>query len=200
MTAPHFSRDGDDGRTTLGEFGEIAKYDVRLAAYGDCDEANAAIGTALSLVGGGSLEVVHTLASVQHDMYDLASVLRPGSAGQDTDVRITEGHIERLERAIDHFSTNLHKVQGFVLPGGEVGAAMIFQARTIVRRAERSMWTAMERHPDEIGPLPAQFLNRLSALLFVLARATNAEHGDTMWRPMASVTPPADQPLEGTPA
>jgi cob(I)alamin adenosyltransferase len=196
MTAPHFSREGDDGLTPLGRFGQVDKHDIRLAAYGDCEEANAAIGTALSLAGGGSLDIVQTLASVQHDLFDLASVLRPTSAKEENEVGMTPGHIERVERAIDHFSADLHKVQGFVLPGGTPAAALIYQARTVVRRAERTLWSAVAAHPDELGPLAAQYMNRLSALLFVLARATNAEHGDTMWRPMASVTPPADQPME----
>jgi cob(I)alamin adenosyltransferase len=197
QTTPHFSRQGDDGRTTLGQVGEVDKHDLRLSAYGDCEEANAAIGTALSLAGGGSMEIVDVLASVQHDLFDLASDLRP-DAYPDTssDVHITSAHIERVERAIDHFGTDLHRVRGFVLPGGTPAASLIFQARTVVRRAERSLWAAVAADPEGLAPLPAQYMNRLSALLFVLARATNSEHGDTMWKPMASVTPPADQPME----
>ena len=198
---PHFSRQGDDGRTTLGHVGEVDKHDRRLSAYGDCEEANAAIGTALSLAGGGSLAIVDMLASVQHDLFDLASDLRPDSyPGTTSDVHITSAHIERVERAIDHFGDDLNQVRGFVLPGGTPAASLIFQARTVVRRAERSLWAARADDPERLTELPAQYMNRLSALLFVLARATNAEHGDTMWKPMASVTPPADQPMESVPA
>ena len=198
---PHFSREGDDGRTRLGQLGEVDKHDFRLSAYGDCEEANAAIGTALSLAGGGSLDIVDMLASVQHDLFDLASDLRPDTyPGTGADVHITSAHIERVERAIDHFGEALHRVRGYVLPGGTPAASLIFQARTVVRRAERSLWAAVAADPERLTPLPAQYMNRLSALLFVLGRATNAEHGDTMWRPMASVTPPAHQPMEQAPA
>lgn len=198
---PHFSRQGDDGRTTLGHVGEVDKHDLRLSAYGDCEEANAAIGTALSLLGGGSLAVVDMLASVQHDLFDLASDLRPDTyAETDSEVHITPAHIERVERAIDHFGSDLNRVRGFVLPGGTPAASLIYQARAVVRRAERSLWAAVAADPERLATLPAQYMNRLSALLFVLARATNAEHGDTMWRPMASVTPPADQPMESAQA
>ena len=197
QTVPHFSREGDDGRTTLGHVGEVDKHDLRLSAYGDCEEANAAIGTALSFAGGGSLGVVDILASVQHDLFDLASDLRPDTyPDTGSDVHITSAHIERVERAIEHFGQDLHQVRGFVLPGGTPAASLIFQARTAVRRAERSLWAAVAAEPERLAPLPARYMNRLSALLFVLARATNAEHGDTMWKPMASVTPPADQPME----
>ncbi len=197
QAVPHFSRQGDDGRTTLGHIGDVDKHDLRLSAYGDCEEANAAIGTALSLAGVGSLAVVEMLASVQHDLFDLASDLRPDTyPDTSSDVHITSAHIERVERAIDHFGSDLHEVRGFVLPGGTPAASLIYQARTVVRRAERSLWAAVAADPERLTQLPARYMNRLSALLFVLARATNAEHGDTMWHPMASVTPPADQPLE----
>jgi cob(I)alamin adenosyltransferase len=196
---PHFSREGDDGRTTLGRVGEVDKHDIRLSAYGDCEEANAAIGTALSFASGGSLGIVQTLASVQQDLFDLASDLRPDDyAETGPDVHITSAHIERVERAIEHFGRDLNRVRGFVLPGGTPAASLIFQARTVVRRAERTLWAAVDAASQQLGPLPAQYMNRLSALLFVLARAANAEHGDTMWLPMASVSTPADQPLEST--
>jgi cob(I)alamin adenosyltransferase len=201
MTAPHFSREGDDGLTRMGHFGEVDKHDIRLSAYGHCEEANAAIGTAGSLAGGRSLEIVDMLASVQHDLFDLAADLRPiTGADKESGVHLTAGHIERVERAIEHFGTDLDQVRGFVLPGGTPAASLIFQARAVVRRAERSLWAAFAADPEGLSRLPAQYMNRLSALLFVLARAANAEHGDTMWVPMASVTPPADQPMEGAPA
>lgn len=200
-TAPHFTREGDDGRTTFGGFGEVAKHDHRLAAYSDCEEANAAVGVGLALGGGLAVDVVNTLASVQDDLFDLATdLMAPADDRSDSAVHITADHIERLERAIDHYSADLHKVRGFVLPGGTAAASLIFQARTVARRAERTVWTAIQEYGDELSPLPAQYLNRLSALLFVLARTTNAEHGDTMWRPMASVTPPEEQAMAGAEA
>ncbi|MGH3354696.1 MAG: cob(I)yrinic acid a,c-diamide adenosyltransferase [Nocardioidaceae bacterium] len=200
-TAPHFTREGDDGRTRFGAFGEVAKHDNRLAAYSDCEEANAAVGAALAFAGGLSVDVVNTLASVQHDMFDLASdLMAPADSRDESAAHITAEHIQRLERAIEHYSQDLYKAQGFVLPGGTVASSLIFQARTTSRRAERTVWTAVEEYGDQISPLPAQYLNRLSALLFVLARAANAEHGDTMWRPMASVAAPAEHERTGADA
>ena len=194
---PHFTRGGDDGRTTLGDFGVVAKDDFRLAAYGDCEEANSVIGTAMALAGTANVDMVATLASVQHDLFDLASDLMVpvGRRSADT-AHITQGHIDRLERAIEHFSADLPRAEGFVLPGGTAASSLIFQARVVVRRAERTIWAAVEKYGDEVNPLAARYLNRLSALLFVLARRRNAEHGDTVWLPMASVTPPQDQPME----
>ncbi|MGH3368083.1 MAG: cob(I)yrinic acid a,c-diamide adenosyltransferase [Nocardioidaceae bacterium] len=200
-STPHFTREGDDGRTTLGDVGEVPKHDTRIAAYADCEQANAAIGLAVSLGGGLAIDVVSTLASVQHDMFDLASdLMTPADSRSESAVQVTSGHVERLERAIDHYSADLHRAQGFVLPGGTVAASLIFQARTVVRRAERTMWIAIEDHGASVNPLTAQYLNRLSALLFVLARAANVEHGDTMWTPMASVTPPAEDAVVGASA
>lgn len=186
--SPAYNRGGDLGQTTFGDTGDIAKSDVRLAAYGACEEVNSTVGLALAF-GTVSVEVMATLASVQDDLYDLAADLgAPTTEQSGPTVRIVERHIERLERAYEHFAEDLEPVDGFVLPGGTVTSAFLFQSRALARRAERSTWTALESYGDTINPLTARYLNRLSSLLFVLARAANTEHGDTMWRPGASVS------------
>lgn len=186
-TAPHYTREGDDGTTALGDIGPVGKDDVRLAAYADCGEANAAIGVALAM-SALPVHVVTALSSIQHDLFDLVNGIgHPGGPGV-SEAHLTEAHIERLEGLCDHYSADLEIVDGYVLPGGTVTSALLYQAWSIVRRAERTTWAAHSAYPDDVSLLPARYLNRLSNLLFVLARAANAEHGDTMWYPMASVS------------
>ncbi|MGH3424394.1 MAG: cob(I)yrinic acid a,c-diamide adenosyltransferase [Nocardioidaceae bacterium] len=187
-TAPHYTREGDDGSTTLGDLGSVGKNDIRVAAYADCGEANANIGLVLALASGLPVHVLTALSSVQHDLFDLVTGLGHAKTDQEDSgaAHITEAHIQRLESLCDHYSEGLSLVEGYVLPGGTVTSAQLFQAWSVTRRAERTVWEAASAH-DEVSPLPARYLNRLSSLLFVLARAANAEHGDTMWYPMASV-------------
>ena len=177
---------GDSGRTTFGRHGEVAKTDARVAAYADCDEANAAVSVAMA-AGGLPIEVTSTLASVQNDLFDLVADLSvPLDDPEPAAARIRESHVERLERAVDHFAQQAADLSGFVLPGGTVAAALLYQARGVVRRAERATWVAIDAYPTSVNPLAARYLNRLSSLLFVLARGANAEHGDVMWVPEAS--------------
>lgn len=183
-------RSGDSGCTDFGAYGTLSKYDARVAAYQDCDEANAAVSGA---VAGGGLPVhlVSTLVSVQNDLFDLATDLQvPMDSSEPAGVRMVDEHVERLQRAIDHFAPTAGDLSGMILPGGTVAAALLYQARTVVRRAERSVWAAIDQHPGKINPVAGRYLNRLSGLLFVLARAANAEHGDVTWVPGASVRPP----------
>jgi cob(I)alamin adenosyltransferase len=177
---------GDSGRTAFGRHGDVAKTDVRVAAYEDCDEANAAVSVAMA-VGGLPIGVTSTLASVQNDLFDLVADLAvPLDDPEPASARIRESHLTRLERAVDHFAQEAADLSGFVLPGGTVAAALLYQARAVVRRAERAVWAAVEAHPTSVNPLAARYLNRLSALLFVLARGANVEHGDVQWVPEAS--------------
>ncbi|TFD31762.1 cob(I)yrinic acid a,c-diamide adenosyltransferase [Cryobacterium sp. TMT1-19] len=177
---------GDSGRTTFGRHGDVAKTDVRVAAYEACDEANAAVSFAMA-AGGLPIEVTSTLASVQNDLYDLVADLSvPLDDPEPAPARIRESHLARLERAVDHFAQQAADLSGFVLPGGTVAAALLYQARGVVRRAERAVWVAIDLHPTSVDPLTARYLNRLSSLMFVLARGANAEHGDVMWVPEAS--------------
>ncbi len=193
MEDPYYTREGDNGRTVFGEYGELAKHDPRVVAYAECDEANAAVSVAIAL-GGVSNEVSSTLISVQNDLFDaLADLKTPVNAEKEASARIVEGHIERLERAIDHFAQQARDLSGMVLPGGTLSAAVLYQARGVVRRAERAVWKAVDEHPESQNPLIGKYLNRLSALLFVLARAANAEHGDITWAPEASVRPVEQQ-------
>lgn len=189
-TVSHYTRTGDDGTTALGDIGPVGKDDNRLAVYADCGEANAAIGVALALAGGLPVHVVTALSSVQHDLFDLVTGIgHPGADGPESQpAHITTTHIERLEHLCDHYSTDLSLVDDYVLPGGTVTSALLFQAWSVTRRAERTAWAALGTYPDELSPLTARYLNRLANLLFILARAANAELGDVMWYPMASVT------------
>jgi cob(I)alamin adenosyltransferase len=179
-------RDGDNGHTEFGSYGQLPKWDARVSAYADCDEANAVIGVALA-VTGFTVEVTSTLASVQNDLWDvLADLSVPLDAAEPATARIHETHLVRLERAIQHFEQQPADLEGVVLPGGTVAAATLYHARAVVRRAERMVWVAHEAHPGGINVLTAQYLNRLSTLLFVLARGANVEHGDMNWQPEAS--------------
>ncbi|GAB3250023.1 ATP:cob(I)alamin adenosyltransferase [Arthrobacter pigmenti] len=186
----YYTRDGDQGRTMLGAHGAMAKQDSRVAAHAQCDEANASISVAMAL-GIGQDDIIRTLSSVQNDLFDLAADLKVPTTDTDTAiVRIVPGHIERLERAIGHYAQDASDLSGLVLPGGTVASSLLSQARAVVRRAERAIWTAIEEHPNSSNPLTAQYMNRLSSLLFVLARGANAEHGDVTWSPGLSVVPP----------
>ena len=183
-----FTGHGDAGRTSLGTRGNVAKSDLLVAACGDCDEANASLGVVMA-VGNLPIGVNSTLASVQNDLFDAVADLATRTEGSESPAaRIHESHLTRLERAIDHYAqevTELTDLHGLVLPGGTIAAALLSQARTVVRRAERTVWAAVETHPYT-NPLCGGYLNRLSALLFVLARAANTEHGDVEWVPEAS--------------
>jgi cob(I)alamin adenosyltransferase len=183
---PYYTREGDNGRTNFGPEADVPKSDVRVVASAECDEANAAVSVALAL-GGLPMPISSTLASVQNDLFDLvADLFSPLNGSKEPLARIRESHVERLERAVDHFATQASDLSGYVLPGGTVAAALLYQARGVVRRAERAVWIAYETHPDAVSPLCGRYLNRLSSLLFVLARGANVEHGDVTWVPEAS--------------
>jgi cob(I)alamin adenosyltransferase len=189
LLPPLYTGLGNAGRTTVGTHEDVAKTDVLIAARGDCDEANAAVSVAMA-AGNLPIGVNSTLASVQNDLFDLiADLASRTDAPEPVDARIQESHLTRLERAIDHFARDaveLTDLDGLVLPGGTVAAALLYQARAVVRRAERTVWAAVDAHPSSVNSLCGGYLNRLSALLFVLARASNAEHGDVEWVPGAS--------------
>jgi cob(I)alamin adenosyltransferase len=194
--APAGRRYGDLDATEFGDVGEVPKDDIRLEAFAAAEEANSAIGNALA-VAGYEVEVARTLTSVQNDLFDLASDLGTPQESHPDAVRIEADHVAWVERARDHFGAELSDVDGFVLPGGTLYAALLYQARVAVRRAERTVVRAAREHPDEINPLIAKYLNAVSSLLFVLARAHNTEHGDMMWRPLASITPPEGSRPQG---
>jgi len=180
-----YTRTGDDGTTALGDMSRTAKTDPRIGAYADVDETNAAIGVALAL-GGLTHEVRAVLSQVQNDLFDVgADLCTPVVADPKwPPLRVTDAYVERLEGWCDLFNARLTKLDSFILPGGTPGAALLHVARTVSRRAERSVWMLAEADPERTGPLPAKYLNRLSDLLFILCRVANPD-GDVLWKPGA---------------
>ena len=163
-----YTRGGDRGETSLGDGSRISKLDPRVAAMGDVDELNSLVGWA------GGLE------RIQNELFDLGADLAVPFVEGDERLRITDEAVDRLEREIDEANASLPELKSFVLPGGSERAVRLFLARAVCRRAERTVLAV----PDT-NPLVAVYLNRLSDLLFVLARAANAEAGveGPLWRP-----------------
>lgn len=182
-----YTRTGDDGTTGFGGRGRISKNDPRLLAYAECDEANSALGVALAS-GVVDADVAAVLTRVQNDLFDVgADLCTPVQADPPYEpLRIVQGQVDALEREIDRFNASLDDLRSFVLPGGTLLSAHLHVARTVVRRAERAAWKAMETHADTMNALTATYLNRLSDLLFVLARYSNREQGDVLWVPGAN--------------
>ncbi len=160
------------------------KTDPRLAAYADTDEANCAIGVAITM---GQLpdDVRQVLLKIQNELFDVgADLCNPVTENPAyPSLRVDESYISGLEQACDQFNEGLPVLRSFVLPGGSAASALLHVARTVVRRAERSTWAAIEAHGDAMNPLTAKYLNRLSDLLFILARRANEPDGDLLWRP-----------------
>lgn len=179
-----YTRTGDRGTTALGDMSRTAKTDLRISAYADANEANAVIGTALAL-GALDASVAEVLTRVQNDLFDVGADLSTPVVEnpQYPPLRVEQFYIDRLEEDCDRFNAELDKLRSFILPGGTPGAALLHQACTVVRRAERSTWAALEVHGETMNPLTATYLNRLSDLLFILARTANKETGDVLWVP-----------------
>jgi cob(I)alamin adenosyltransferase len=180
-----YTRTGDEGTTGLNDGSRVPKTDTRLAAYADTDEANSAIGVAVTL-GALPAGMVTLLRRVQNELFDCGADLAtplPPAPPEYPQLRIDESYVTALEAACDEYNAALPVMRSFILPGGTPGAALLHTARTVTRRAERSAWAAVADHGDTISPWPARYLNRLSDLLFILARAANAGTGDVLWRP-----------------
>ncbi len=179
-----YTRTGDKGTTALGDMSRTAKTDRRIAAYADTNEANAALGVALAL-GELPEEVRAVLLRVQNDLFDVGADLSTPVVEDPKypPLRVEQSYIDKLEADCDHFLERLEKLRSFILPGGTAGAALLHQACTVVRRAERATWAAFEEHGETMNPLTATYLNRLSDLLFILARTANKEVGDVLWVP-----------------
>jgi cob(I)alamin adenosyltransferase len=180
-----YTRTGDDGTTALGDMSRARKTGLRVGAYADTDETNATIGVALATGGSEITDGVRTLlARVQNDLFDVGADLATPIAPDPEypPLRITEDYVERLESACDEHNEALSKLDSFLLPGGTVGASQLHVARTTARRAERSAWALIEAEPETTNALTARYLNRLSDLLFILARAANPG-GDVLWKP-----------------
>ncbi len=198
-----YTRTGDDGTTALGDFSRTRKTDPRLQAYADANEANAALGIAIA-AGGLPESLVTTLTRIQNELFDVGADLCTPLAEQYDypPLRVGQEWIDDLERDCDTYLAQLEKLRSFILPGGSAGSAYLHLATTIVRRAERSTWQAIEAYgtqvagddgPGGINPLTATYLNRLSDLLFIAARVANiASGGDVLWQPGGGrVAPPA---------
>jgi cob(I)alamin adenosyltransferase len=171
-----YTRTGDDGTTGLGDGTRVAKDSARVEAYGTVDELNSALGVVLATPGLPD-DVAACLAEVQHDLFDLGGELCiPGH------VLTSDAHVERLERALDRFNEPLPPLKDFILPGGGPAAAACHLARAICRRAERRVWTLAES--EHVPPPAPRYLNRLSDLLFVLARvlARHESGAEVLWK------------------
>ena len=192
-----YTRTGDSGKTQLSDLSPITKTDPRVEAYGDVDEANSAIGIALAS-GGLFKDVAAVLRAVQNEMFDvgadLSNPLRVAdSADNPPQLRITQEYIDRLEAWCDQFGDPLPSLTSFILPGGSPAAAQLHLARTVVRRAERAAWLAVQAYgaepiadkqrPGGVNTLAITYLNRLSDLLFILTRVVNGPDGDVLWIP-----------------
>jgi len=181
-----YTKTGDTGTTALGDLSRVPKTDLRVAAYADSDETNAALGVALAL-GELAEPLAMVLHQVQNDLFDVgADLCTPIVADPKyPPLRITESYLSRLEGWCDQFNAELPALASFILPGGTPGAALLHVARTVARRAERSTWALIEADPEHTNPLAATYLNRLSDLLFILARCANAG-ADVLWQPGGS--------------
>ena len=180
-----YTRTGDDGTTALVDGNRVDKTDSRLAAYADTDEANCAIGMAVTF-GQLPADMAALLGRIQNELFDVgADLANPVSPEPPAyqQLRIDESYVTSLESACDEYNAALPVLRSFLLPGGTPGAALLHTARAVTRRAERSAWAAVRDHGETVNVWPAKYLNRLSDLLFILARAANAERGDVLWRP-----------------
>ena len=179
-----YTRTGDAGRTRLGDMSETSKTDLRLEAYACVDEGNAQIGVALAH-GDLADDVVSVLTHVQNDLFDVgADFCTPVVADPEyPPLRIEQDYVDRLEAWCDQYNEELPALRSFILNGGTLGAAHLHVARTVVRRAERAGWAAWAEHEDSMNLLAITYLNRLSDLLFILARHANRENGDVLWVP-----------------
>jgi cob(I)alamin adenosyltransferase len=175
-----YTRGGDAGETSLGDGSRVSKLDARIAAFGAVDELNAALGVALAGACPESMRPV--LVRVQNELFDLGADLSV-PLEREGRLRVTQAQIDALERECDRFNAELPELRSFVLPGGSQAAAALHVARTVCRRAERSALRAATEH--EVNPLALVYLNRLSDLLFILARAANVSEGrdEPLWRP-----------------
>ncbi|MFL6062721.1 MAG: cob(I)yrinic acid a,c-diamide adenosyltransferase [Marmoricola sp.] len=179
-----YTRTGDAGETRLGDMSLTTKTDPRLQAYAGVDEGNAHIGVALAT---GELEddVVAVLTHVQNDLFDVgADLCTPVTPDPEySPLRIEQSYVDRLEGWCDAYNEHLPALRSFILNGGTPAAAQLHVARTVVRRAEREAWAAWAEYAEVMNPLAITYLNRLSDLLFILARHANRAQGDVLWVP-----------------
>ena len=179
-----YTKAGDGGETGLGDGTRVSKCCARVTAYGEVDELNAVLG----LTACHELATPELLRTVQNDLFDVGADLCVPAAGQASALRVVPDQVTRLEREIDRLNERLQPLRSFVLPGGSPAAAWLHLARTVCRRAERSVVALMQS--EAVNPNVLVYLNRLSDLLFVLARAANDDgRGDVLWEPGKSQQP-----------
>ena len=176
-----YTRTGDKGTAGLVDGSRVSKASLRMAAIGDVDEANAAVGTAIVLLNP---DVGERLRRVQNELFDLgADIATPGEI--EGALRIVGSQVERLEQEIDAMNESLDPLTSFILPGGSAEVAALHLARTVVRRAERSVVALSEA--EQVNPDALAYINRLSDLLFVAARfVASSQGGDVLWQPGAT--------------
>lgn len=187
-----YTKSGDKGTTALGTGKRVPKHDLRVAAYGAVDEANAFVGVARLHTQGGEPQFAEAdamLARIQNDLFDLGADLCAPASGddeyRDQRLRMSEAQVERLEREIDRMNAELAPLNSFVLPGGSAAAAHLHVARTVSRRAEREITRLAEG--DSVTPAAIRYINRLSDHLFVLSRWLNDKgRQDVLWTPGAN--------------
>jgi len=173
-----YTRGGDAGQTSLGDGSRVSKLDPLVRAYGAVDELNSVVGWAQVEARDPRLE------RVQNDLFDVGADLSVPYTEGDERLRVTEAQIEALERDCDEVNEGLEPLKSFVLPGGNETAARLHLARAVCRRAESvALWAADER---PVNPAALVYLNRLSDLLFILARAANADGDEPLWKPGGS--------------
>jgi cob(I)alamin adenosyltransferase len=177
-----YTRGGDRGETSLGDGSRASKLDCRIGAFGTVDELNAEIGVVLA--GDLGEDARRVLGRVQNELFDVGSDLSVPYGVGDGRLRVIQGQIDALEQACDASNAELSELTSFVLPGGTEAAARLHVARTVCRRAERDTLVASQE--VEINPLVLVYLNRLSDLLFILARAANTGREEPLWKPGAS--------------
>ena len=178
-----YTRGGDTGETSLGDGARVSKLDARIAAYGTVDELNSALG--LTLAADCPEEIRVVLGRVQNELFDLGADLSVPME-REARLRVTQEQVDALERDCDRFNAELPELKSFVLPGGDEVAARLHVARTICRRAEREALVASGLYT--VNPLALVYLNRVSDLLFILARTANAAagHEEPLWKPGSS--------------
>jgi cob(I)alamin adenosyltransferase len=183
-----YTKTGDDGTTSLGDMSRTSKNDPRLEAYATVDEANSSIGVVLALGQLVDAEIIKLLVRIQNDMFDVGADLCTPVVDkpEHEPLRVLESQVEFIEAQIDKYNSELQPLKSFVLPSGTPAAALLHVARTVTRRAERTTWHAIHSFGGGVNPLSAKYLNRLSDLLFVLARYVNKGVGDELWVPGAN--------------
>jgi cob(I)alamin adenosyltransferase len=182
-----YTRTGDKGTTALATGERRPKYDLRIAAYGTVDEANAAIGLARLHTATEDPVLDAMLGRIQNDLFDLGAELATPETGRKLEwepLRIVDTQVERIEKEIDTLNAELQPLRSFVLPGGTAGAAYLHLARTVSRRAERMMVELSQVDGERVADPALKYVNRLSDFLFVASRYLNAKAGgDVLWVP-----------------